>query len=296
VLRVDDREQAGSTGPLHIRLRQGIRAGVDLTSPETPVPAWRAPPVRRHLRLNRMPTNAIPFIYGTPLAFSIPERVKRCPEVNPGKEKRIMSNIKGASRAVTAAAMIGLTGCAQLGNLGGLADILGAVGGGAGQQQQGQLTAEVQQVNTRQQTIQIRTQDGQSGAVLYDQNTVVVYQQQQYPVTALEAGDVANFQLRQAANNSLYAARIDVVQSVQQRTGQSGSGQLFQLAGRVGNVDQTRGIFELQTQTSGVILVSLPRNPGNAVTDRFRRLRSGDSVGVEGHMVAQGRLELTRFL
>ncbi|MBA2670479.1 MAG: hypothetical protein H0U67_08925 [Gemmatimonadetes bacterium] len=210
-----------------------------------------------------------------------------------------MRDIMGATRAVTVAAMIGMAGCAELGNLGGLADILGGAGGGAGQQQQGQLTAEVQQVNTRQQSIQIRTQDGQSGAVLYDQNTVVVYQQQQYPVTALEAGDVANFQLQQAANNSLYAARIDVVQSVQDRTGQSGqagSGQLYQLAGRVGNVDQNRGVFELQTQASGVILVSLPYNPGSAVADRFRRLRTGDSVGVEGHMVAQGRVELTRFL
>ena len=209
---------------------------------------------------------------------------------------RIMNGIMGATRAVMVAAMIGMTGCAGLENLGGLADILGAVGGGAGQQQQGQLTAEVQQVNTSQQSIRIRTQDGQTGAVLYDQNTVVVYQQQQYPVTALEAGDVANFQLQQAPNNNLYAARIDVVQSVQERTGQTGSGQLYQLAGRVGNVDQSRGIFELQTQTSGVILVSLPNNPSSAVADRFRRLRTGDSVGVEGHMVAQGRVELTRFL
>jgi hypothetical protein len=207
-----------------------------------------------------------------------------------------MKAITGPARAVTLAAMIGMTGCAQLGNLGALADILGAVGGGAGQQQQGQVTAEVQQVNAGQQAIQIRTREGQTGAVLYDQNTVVVYQQQQYPVTALEPGDVANFHLQQAPNNHLYASRIDVVQSVQERTGQAGSGQLYQLAGRVGNVDQNRGLFELQTQTSGVIIVSLPRNPGSAVTDRFRRLRSGDSVGVEGHMVAQGRLELTRFL
>jgi hypothetical protein len=206
-----------------------------------------------------------------------------------------MKHIMEAGRAVAVATMIGMTGCAELGNLGGLGDILGAVGGGGGQQQQGQLTAEVQQVNSSQQSIQIRTQDGQSGAVRYDQNTVVVYQQQQYPVTALEPGDVANFQLQQSGNN-MYASRIDVVQSVQERSGQSGSGQLYQLAGRVGSMDQNRGIFELQTQTSGVIVVSLPYNPSRDVSDRFRRLRAGDSIGVEGRMVAQGRLELTRFL
>jgi hypothetical protein len=205
--------------------------------------------------------------------------------------------IRSSRTAVATMAMLALGGCAGLGNLGGLADILGAVGGAQGAGQQGQLTAEVQQVNTQQRTIRIRTQDGQTGSVLFDQNTVVVYQQQQYPVTALEAGDVANFQLQQASNNNLYAARIDVVQSVQQRSGQSGaSGQLYQLAGRVGAIDQNRGVFELQTQTSGVILVSLPYNPPAATADRFRRLRTGDSVGVEGYLTAQGRVELTRFL
>ncbi len=206
--------------------------------------------------------------------------------------------IRSSRTGVAAMVMLAVGGCAGLGNLGGLADILGAVGGmpGAGQQQ-GQLTAEVQQVNTQQRTIQIRTQDGQTGAVLFDQNTVVVYQQQQYPVTALEAGDVANFQLQQASNNNLYAARIDVVQSVQQRSGQgAGGGQIYQLAGRVGTIDQNRGVFELQTQTSGVILVSLPYNPPAATADRFRRLRSGESIGVEGYLLAQGRVELTRFL
>jgi hypothetical protein len=209
-----------------------------------------------------------------------------------------MRTFSRLSRSTAAAvALVGMSGCAGLGSLGGLADILGAVGGipGAGGQQ-GQLTAEVQRVNPQQQTIHIRTQDGQSGPVLYDQNTVVVYQQQQYPVTALEPGDVANFQLQQAQNNNLYAARVDVVQSVQQRGGQAGGGQLYQLAGRVGSIDHNRGVFELQTQTSGVVLVSLPYNPSSATADRFRRLRSGDSVGIEGYLVAQGRVELSRFL
>jgi hypothetical protein len=55
--------------------------------------------------------------------------------------------------------------------------------------------------------------------VLYDQQTVVVYRQQQYPVTALERGDVVNLQLLQTGQNDVYVSRVDVVQSVQERTG-----------------------------------------------------------------------------
>jgi len=111
-----------------------------------------------------------------------------------------------------------LTSCAQLGSLG---DILGAIGGPAGtQQQQSQLQAEVQQVDASSQRIYVRTQQGQSGAVRFDGQTVVVYRQQQYPVTALERGDIVVMQLHQLSQNELYASRIDVTQSAQERTGE----------------------------------------------------------------------------
>jgi hypothetical protein len=116
-----------------------------------------------------------------------------------------------------------LPGCAG-GGMGGVGDILGSVLGGAvggqpQQQQAQQVQAEVQQLDTQRQRLSIRTAQGQSGSVLYDQQTVVVYRQQQYPVTALERGDVVNLQLLQAGQNDVYVSRVDVVQSVQERTG-----------------------------------------------------------------------------
>lgn len=117
-----------------------------------------------------------------------------------------------------AAGLFLLTSCAQLGSLG---DILGAIGGpGTQQQQQAQLQAEVQQVDASSQRIYVRTQQGQSGAVRFDGQTVVVYRQQQYPVTALERGDIVVMQLHQVSQNELYASRIDVTQSAQERTGE----------------------------------------------------------------------------
>jgi hypothetical protein len=115
-----------------------------------------------------------------------------------------------------------LPGCAG-GGMGGVGDILGSVLGGAAggqpQQQAQQVQAEVQQLDTQRQRLSIRTSQGQTGSVLYDQQTVVVYRQQQYPVTALERGDVVNLQLQQTGQNDVYVSRVDVVQSVQERQG-----------------------------------------------------------------------------
>src|SRR5690606_37826322 len=115
--------------------------------------------------------------------------------------------------------------------------------GAGGTAQQGELRVQIEGVNAQQQAIQVRTDQGQTGTVLYDQNTVVVYRQQQYPATALERGDIAVMQVQQIDQNRIYASRIDVQQSVQERTGgqtQQG-GQMLQMSGRVGQVDHQRG-------------------------------------------------------
>ena len=115
-----------------------------------------------------------------------------------------------------------LSACAGgAGGLGGIGDILGSVmGGGAQEPQTQQVQGEVQQVDTQGQRLTFRTQQGQTGSVRYDQRTVVVYRQQQYPVTALERGDIINLQLVQASQNEVYVQRVDVVQSIQERRGQ----------------------------------------------------------------------------
>lgn len=188
-----------------------------------------------------------------------------------------------------------LPGCAG-NSLGGLGDILGGIGGmpdSGGQQ--GQLDAEVRQVNTQQQTIQIATQDGQTGNVYYDQNTVVVYRQEQYPVTALEPGDLVLLQVQETSQGSYYTNRIDVQTSVQDRTGQTGSGTVQQYSGRVGQIDHDRGLLVLQMQ-NGSVTVSVPYNASQATTDYFRRLRVGDDVRLQATVVDGSHVQIYRFL
>jgi hypothetical protein len=212
-----------------------------------------------------------------------------------------MSLLSLGRRGVVLAAVLAASGCASggLGGLGGLGDILAGAAGvpGSGQQGQGQVVAEIQGLDTQRQLIQVRTQNGQSGAVQYDQNTVVVYQQQRYQVTNLERGDVVAIQVQQTNQGNPYASRIDVQQSVQERTGQTTGGGVGvqQFTGRVGQIDHQRGMFQLQTSYSGNVVVSLPYNPSSTVVNQFNRLRSGDSVRLEGAQIGSGRVELYRF-
>lgn len=208
-------------------------------------------------------------------------------------------------RAAALAAMLSAAGCSQAGAIG---EILGGVIGPQGQQGQGQggqVAGEIQGVDTNRGFLQIRTQSGQTGNVYFDQNTRVVYQQREYPVTALERGDVVAMNIQQDQRGQAYTNYIQVQQSVQERTGQSSQGGTYnggnssanvqRFSGTVGYIDTQRGIFELRTQ-NGSAQVSLPYNVNSQDNQRFRSLRSGQNVTVEGRMASQGRIELQRFL
>jgi hypothetical protein len=201
------------------------------------------------------------------------------------------------SRFAAVAAMLSLPACAG-GGLGGVGDVLGGVLGGGGAQQ-GQLVAEIQSVDPNQQAIFVRTQQGETGGVLFDQNTVVVYQQQEYPVTALEHGDIVAMQVQQIDQNSLYTPRIDVQQSVQERSGQStgvtAGPPLRQLSGQVGQIDYQRSMFEFITQI-GTYTVVLPANAGTETRRYFQSLETGEQVTVEGRITETTRIDLTRFV
>jgi hypothetical protein len=198
------------------------------------------------------------------------------------------------SMIVAAAALLG-TGCAGTG-LGQIGDILAGAAGMPTGATQGQVSAEVRTVNTQQRLIEVRTQDGQTGNVQYDQNTVVVYNQQQYQVTALERGDLVVLHVQQDAAGNVYVSRIDVTQSVRDRPGAgTGTGALQQLSGRVGQIDYDRGFFTMAV-TGGTVTISLPYNAPQATVDYFRRLRAGDSVRLEGTVIGTNRVEIYRFL
>ena len=203
--------------------------------------------------------------------------------------------MKTARGFAAAAALLLLCGCAQAG------DILGGVLGGGqpvGGVNGGTVVAEVRSVDARNGVLAVRTEEGQNVDIRFDQNVRVVYRQQEYPVTALESGDVVQMSVSRSGNE-YYTQQIDVQQSVQDRGGMTGgvdSERLYQISGTVDQIDQTRGLFTVRTSSNQVVTVTMPYNASSTSRDRFARLRRGNGVSVEGWFVTQDRLELSRFL
>ena len=199
------------------------------------------------------------------------------------------------ARALVLALPVALAACASGG--GGLGEILGSVLGGTqpASNSVGQLVVEVQEIDQQNQQIEVLTEDGQRGPIEYDQNTTVVYQEQEYPVTALERGDGVEMRIQQLAEGRYYTDYVLVRESVQERGGTTGgSASLVQASGTVAQIDYNRGWFDLQT-SSGTITVTLPYNPPSTTVSAFERIGRGDRVSVEGYRIAADRIELVRF-
>ena len=199
--------------------------------------------------------------------------------------------IQRIRRGAAAALMV-----ASLGACGGsLGNVLGSVlGGGNGSgSQSGQLAGTVRGVDSRSQQIAIQQSNGQTIAVNYDNQTQVVYQNQNYSPTALEAGDRVTARV-QANGNSYYTDYVQVDQSVRGNTGGSSSN-LQQLQGTVRQIDRANGLFTVDVNNYNTLTVSLPNNLSSNDINRFNSLRAGDFIRFYGTFVNNSRVELKQF-
>jgi len=195
-------------------------------------------------------------------------------------------SIQRATRAGAASILLVFgTACSSLG--GALGEVLG---GGTGE-----VTGTIQNVSTGSRQIGIQQSNGQTVTLTYDNNTQVVYQGQSYPVTALEFGDRVTARIASSGNNSSYTDRIDVTQSVSDNGAGSTSGNVQTFEGTVRNIDRTNGLFELSSNNSGRLIVSMPYNPRQNDITRFQNLRTGDFVRMYGVPLNNSRVELRQF-
>jgi len=178
--------------------------------------------------------------------------------------------------------------CSQLGS------ILGGVGGAGSPQGGSQLSGYVEGVDTRTQQIAIQTSGGQRVMLLFDNQTAVVYQNQNYPVTALERGDQVTARVQSTSGGAYYTDLIQVDQSVSSSGSSSGSGNVQSLQGVVGQIDRSNGAFRLDGNSASVI-VSMPYNPRQSDVNRFNNLRVGDQVRFYGVFLNNSRVELRQF-
>lgn len=196
-----------------------------------------------------------------------------------------------SARLAAAALLLLPTGaCSSAGALG---NILGSVlGGGAGQS--GQVSGYIQGVDTRRGQIGIQQSNGQTLVVAFDNQTQVLYNNQNYPVTSLENGDQVTARIQQLQNGGYYTDIVRVDRSVSgPSTIQSGNVQL--LEGTVRQVDQQNGLFLLDVSTGGRVTVQLTSQISRTDVNRFRSLRPGDYTRLYGVYLGNARVELRQF-
>jgi hypothetical protein len=164
-----------------------------------------------------------------------------------------------------------------------------------------EFVATVERVNTGSREINLRPNDGGTRVVGYSNDTRVMDRGREYPIGQLEAGDIVAMQLRQDSRGNSYTDLIRVQESRQDRNQRRGDiaspGPAIQtLDGRVEQLDFQRSSFEIRGQSRDRVIVSVPDNAPRSDVDRFRALRSGDYVRVEGRFLDRERFELENFL
>lgn len=188
---------------------------------------------------------------------------------------------------ILAVAVLALTGCDELARVGDLGNY-GSLGS--------DLVGEVENIDTRAREIEIRTDSGRTSVVRYDDRTQVIYQQRNYSVANLEPGDYVAARVQQDRDGRSYTDTITVKEAVQDRGNKRGSARLDRIEGRIEDVDERRGTFELRDSRNRLIVVTVPFNAARSVMDRFNRLRTGDYVRIEGRPVDADHFDLESFL
>lgn len=209
----------------------------------------------------------------------------------------MISMQKAATRGMAILAVAATAACSSAGGLG---NILGSVlGQGQQGQGQGQVSGTIQSINTRNQQVQLQQSNGQNLTLGYDNQTQVVYQNQNYSVNSLEYGDRVTARITNASsnnNNQYYTDLIQVDQSVSSNPGGTGTNtNVQQFEGTARNIDRTNGTFQLTGSNFGTVVVSLPYNPRQTDVNRFQSLRSGDYVRMYGIVLNNNRVELRQF-
>ena len=188
-------------------------------------------------------------------------------------------------------------GCAS-GTGGPLGGVLGGILNPAGSNT---ISGTVSGLDTRNRVVYVNTDNGQQVPVRYDDQTQVVYQNQNYAVGNLERGDSITVQLQGTGNGQYYTSYIQVNQSVQ-NSGSSYPGgydnnyNYTTLSGRVSQINYQDGTFLLQQQNAPSLIVQMPYNPRQNDVQVFNALRNGQYVRIQGQYIAQGRFQLAAFM
>lgn len=165
------------------------------------------------------------------------------------------------------------------------------------------VVGEVERVDLSSRRIFLRANRDGGRVVTFSAGAQVLDRGREYPVSRLEPGDVVAMQVRRDSRGERYTDLIRVQDGVRNRaadhrseTLEESAPRILTLSGRVDRVDSRGKSFDLDDQPGKPLLVVLSANVRDSDRERFRTLRAGDYVRIEGQFIGQDRFELMSFL
>lgn len=160
------------------------------------------------------------------------------------------------------------------------------------------LVGAVERVDLAARRLYLR--DGEPRSIPYSEDAQVFYRGRVYPLSRLNPGDIVAMQVKRDRHGDSY---VDLIRIQQQTAGNRPCGedlrwapQIETLAGTVESVNRRDNSFELDNRPGQTVLVGLSENVRDSDWERFRTLRSGDHVRIEGKFIECGRFEMLSFL
>jgi hypothetical protein len=153
-----------------------------------------------------------------------------------------------------------------------------------------QVTATVNGIDHGLREIYLRAASDQHYVVNYTADTRVLADGREYGARGLKLGDRVRVALREGDDKRLYAEEIRVDSAA--APGPIG---VSAVEGTVESILPERGVLELRVLSGDLLTIYVPESANEATRSRFRRIRVGDYVRLEGERLGEHRLELLAF-
>ena len=164
---------------------------------------------------------------------------------------------------------------------------------------QDDVVGEVERVDLSTRRLYLRSNKSERRVVALSADAQVLHRGREYPVARLKPGDVVAMQIKRDSRGEAYA---DLLRIQENSAGQSwgdvpsAAPRIETLAGRVESVNRRDNSFELDDRSGAPVSVRLSEYVRDSDRERFRTLRAGAHVRIEGKFTARDRFEMLSFL
>ena len=157
----------------------------------------------------------------------------------------------------------------------------------------------VERVDLGARRLYLRSNNGERRGVTFSNDAQVFYRGREYPITRLAPSDLVAMQMKRDEHGDSYVDLIRIEEEARSdrdlREESTTPPRIETLSGTVQNVNQREDSFELNVQANPTV-VALSPNVRDSDRERFRKLRSGDRVRIEGRFIGRDRFEMLSFL